>query len=133
MAKNNGRELSEEELAAIRLKLSGRKPAYDSAKVPAVNAGFDLEDVPLPVELPAPPRALEPPARKTYCESCGYVGSHAPGCPREEALAALEELDAEEAADRHGELRAPEPIPPLVRRIAASLLIRFAKAILPEE
>jgi hypothetical protein len=101
------------------------------------------DDIPALVDLPPPP-AIEnpmlgdlhhievpPPRRKTYCESCGHVDSHASGCPRGEALEAIAELDREEAAEALMRAADPEPIIPLMRRIGASLLRRVARIVEP--
>lgn len=75
------------------------------------------------IVLPAPP--------KQYCESCGHVDSHGYGCPQAAAEQMMLE-DAEEEAIEASSLE-PEPILPLVRRIGASVLRRFAKVIEPKK
>lgn len=106
------------------------------------------DDIPDLVGLPPPPRPMlevveddeevwelnvPPPRPKVYCESCGHVDSHADGCPRADALENLAALDAEEAAIEAARAAEPEPITPLIRRIGASLLRRFARFVEPPE
>lgn len=73
---------------------------------------------------------------KVYCESCGYVSyshmpQHAPGCPQEAAVAleAEEIVDSIDDPDETPSTNEPEPIRPLVRRIAASILRRVARKL----
>jgi len=132
LRKPHGRTLSEAEVleVAARAESSDLQPPAH----PLIgDSAWEMPDLP---ESPVGYRVeVPPPQRKTYCESCGHVDSHAPGCPQATAEAMLEELDAEDAAElaSQGGIGAPEPITPLLRRIGASILRRFARVIDPGE
>jgi hypothetical protein len=95
-------------------------------------AGYEHEvdflDVPALVDLPQPPAT----PRKTYCESCGHVDSHATGCPAAAAASMVAEDELEEQAEAATAAALdPEPLTPLIRRIGTSLLLRVARFVSP--
>ena len=132
LRKPNGSMLSGAEV--LELARQAEQTSLRPPEHPLIG-GLDLPDLPAsPLEY----RRVEvPPAhRKTYCESCGHVDAHAPGCPQATAAMMLEELDAEDAAEELAaapETGAPEPITPLLRRIGASILRRFARIVEPDD
>jgi len=128
LRKINGSMLSRE--AVLELARQAERTTLKAPEHPLIGG---LDDIDL-VNLPAAPHSVQR-ARaplSTYCESCGHVDSHASGCPQANADAMLEELDEEEALETMTAVQnAPEPILPLIRRIGASLLRRFAQTIDP--
>ena len=82
---------------------------------------------------PLPPSPIvhlgDAPLGKGYCDACGGIGGHTPGCGGQRREEALEELAAMDAEDQEKRDNQPEPIIPLVRRIGASILRRFADKI----